>query len=470
MTDSFTMTVDILSAAAATSSDDDSNSSEYEYQDKDVSSSDDEKHSPLPVQQKEESDDDDDSSEDNSSSDDDSSEDNSSSDDTQNSAKSPTTTLTLPSPKNTQEEEEETDDDDDDDDSSDDTQKSPITTLAVFKPSFTMADDDEEETDDDDDDDDYDSSDDTHDSAKTTLAQPVSLSPHKTLPKPSLSVSKYQQMKRHAANETLNIDKVSRSKKMKLSNADGQICDKGKKVATVDEEGAQIKDKKGFFKWSHDDVVVLFDAMLHFKANTGKFVVTANLDVFYEGVKDLFSANLTKDKLYDKIKKLKKKFASYAESGEKHMFLRPHEYKLFDISKNIWGTQGSTTKWNNDKVKTRKIFDKKDGNLQPKSVASKEETSDAVMEDTKEQTQDYWSLYSLLCASLESEASSHLTQKIGDLKGYVKKMISGFGEDKARELEEGWEAVHMMNLKLYVKKVTLIHKQAQVVMDSLKIV
>ncbi|KAK1373406.1 hypothetical protein POM88_029599 [Heracleum sosnowskyi] len=219
----------------------------------------------------------------------------------------------------------------------------------------------------------------------------------------------------------VEIAKVSKSKKSKGLNGEAL--------------SGQVEEKKSLLKWSEKDEYVLLGGIFHFKAKTGEDV-NFKMDDFYEFAKDLFSVSLTKSQLYEKIRRLKKKFLSNVEkgqNGEELVFLKTHESKLFDLSKKIWGSEGaSATQGNASKVKSSKKKDNKDGDvvsdtntstvLKPVTSREQEEIKDASIEDKKEETRDFWSLYPWLCASFESEASN-LKQKPGNLKDYVERLM-----------------------------------------------
>lgn len=218
--------------------------------------------------------------------------------------------------------------------------------------------------------------------------------------------------------------------------------------------------------------------IIDYKTETGEDV-NSKVDSFYEYVKDSISVSLTKSQLHEKIRRLKKKFKTNVEkwqNGEEPVFSKPHESKLFELSQKIWGGEGTVSEGNDSKGKSGKKKDKKDGSevgntstpVEPvtsRELFVPEVIKDTIIEEKKEETQDFWSLYPLLCASLESEASGHLSRMVVGSKEYLKRIISGLGEEKARELDDEWKAFHVMNHQLYAKRARLISNQAQVVCD-----
>lgn len=415
-------------------------------------------------------------------------------------------------PQNQQPQNEEESDDSDDETEDDEPVSKPEP--VVKKPSLQEPQESEESDDDSDAD-----SDETLNSAsaftvKPIVSKPVSKSPEPKTPttkparvksrakrpsdseeidKASKPVLKNQEpgkvkggnSKRPAEVETEKVDKVSKSKKSKGLNGEGQSVgkvekdSKTKKGINGDDGSGEVEEKKSIIKWSEKDEVALLGGIIDYKAETGEDV-NSKVDAFHEYAKDLLSVSLAKTQLYEKIRRLKKKFQTNLEkcqNGEEPVFSKPHENKLFELSQKIWGSEGTVIEGNDSKVKSSKKKDKKDGNVVSKTstpdgklvtsreLFAQEEIKDTIMEDKKEVTQDFWSLYPRLCASLESEASGYLTLRVGDLKEYVKGIISGIGEEKASELEDGWKAVQLMDHQLYARRARLINKQAEAVSD-----
>ncbi|XP_074339699.1 uncharacterized protein LOC141677595 isoform X1 [Apium graveolens] len=394
-----------------------------------------------------------------------------------------------------QNEEEESDGDDSDDETEDDEPEPVVKKPSLQQPQETPESDDDDESDD--------VSDETQSSPTAsgfTIKPIVSKSPEPKTPtsktarvksrakrpadseetdKASKPVSKNQDKvkggnaKRPAEVE---VEKVSKSKKGKVSNWEAKV-EKDSKSKKGDDESGEVEGKKSIIKWSEKDEVALLGGMIDYKAETGEDV-NSKVDTFYDYAKDLISVSLTKNQLYEKIKRLKKKFQTNSDkwqNGEEPVFLKPHESKLFELSQKIWGSEGAVTEGNDSKVKTSKKK-VKEGNvvsnastpLKPdtsRELFVQEEIKDTIMEDKKEETKDFWSLYPRLCASLESEASGYLSLKIGDLKDYVKEVVSTIGEEKARELEDMWKDVHVMDHQLYAKRTFLISKQAEAMLE-----
>lgn len=413
-------------------------------------------------------------------------------------------------PQNQEPQSEESDDDSDDETEDDETE--PQSEPVVKKPSLQEPQEPQESDAADDDDESDADSDETQNSpsasaftVKPIVSKPVSKSPEPKTPssKPSRvksrakrptdseetdkatkNVSKNQEpgkVKGGNGKRPAEVEKVSKSKKSKVSNEEGQSVgnvEKDLKSKKGDDVSGEVEEKKSLSKWSERDEVVLLGGMIDYKAETGEDV-NSKVDAFYEYVKDSLSVTLTKNQLYEKIRRLKKKFQTNSEkwqNGEEPVFSKPHENKLFELSQKIWGSEGTVTKANDSKVKSIKKKDKKDGNvvsntstpLKPETSRElfvQEEVKDTIMEEKKEETQDFWSLYPRLCVSLVTEAAGYSTLGVGDSKEYVKGLISRMGEEKARELEDEWKAVHVMSHQLYTKKAHLISKQADAMSD-----
>ncbi|KAK1375518.1 hypothetical protein POM88_031711 [Heracleum sosnowskyi] len=329
---------------------------------------------------------------------------------------------------------------------------------------------------------------------KTPTSKPVRVKSRAKRPadseetdKPIKVVSKIQEagnVKGGNGKRPAEVEKVEKSKKSKGLNGEGHSVGKVEKDAKSkngDDVSGEVEEKKSIVKWSGKDEAALLGGIVEFKAETGEDL-NSKMDAFHEYVKDSISISLTKTQLYEKIRRLKKKFQTNVEkrqNGEELVFSKPHERKLFELSQKIWGSEGVVTEGNGSKVKSSKKKDKKDGNVVSNTNTSsplkpvtntelsvQEELNDVIMEDKKEETKDCWSLYPWLCASLESEASN-LRLRAAYLKDYVKGVISKIGEEKAKELEAEWKDVHVMDHQLYVRRAHLISKQADAVSEYL---
>ncbi|XP_063948015.1 uncharacterized protein LOC135152109 isoform X1 [Daucus carota subsp. sativus] len=120
-----------------------------------------------------------------------------------------------------------------------------------------------------------------------------------------------------------------------------------------------------------------------------------------------------------------------------------------------------------DKVSKKRKVDKGLRN-KDRSIKKKDKKRVSEANGNASVVLDFWGLFPRLCASLETEAVGDLKEiLVRNVKENVEGMIRRMGEAKARELEEGWKAVHEKEGKLYVERTRLIQMQAEDAAESL---
>lgn len=107
--------------------------------------------------------------------------------------------------------------------------------------------------------------------------------------------------------------------------------------------------KKPFERvWSEEDEISILKALLKYAENKRINPISTESDMtkFFNTFRRSFHRKVSKSQLAGKVGKLKKKFKNnIAREGEKKEdkgtpFLKPHEAKLFHLSKKIWGSIG----------------------------------------------------------------------------------------------------------------------------------
>ncbi|KAL1809065.1 hypothetical protein DCAR_0728593 [Daucus carota subsp. sativus] len=327
------------------------------------------------------------------------------------------------------------------------------------------------------------------DAESDSSSDKAQMPPSVVSPQPKKPTSTPAQLKANGKRpaEVEQGDKVSKSKKSK----NVEKVDKGSKsVGKVDKgpeksklsngEGSEDKKTALFARlFSEKDEIVLLEGMIDYREKKG---ADPSLDIvaFHESIEDMLSCSATKNQIVDKIRRLRKKFVNNLKRGQNGgdpVISRPHEYKSFELSKKIWGSevQGSEvdgdSKGRNGRKRNKKDDSKKvdnGGSKTPLRVVRKESDIDEeVMHRNEVETEDCWSLYPFLCASIESEAIKNFKGPMSP-KEYVKKVVSRLEKEKATELEHEWNDYIMMEQQVYVKRVTTISKQAEVAMKVMK--
>ena len=99
------------------------------------------------------------------------------------------------------------------------------------------------------------------------------------------------------------------------------------------------EEKKLFQRlWSDDNEIELLKGMLDYRAIHDSDPA-ADAAAFYEFVKKSLHVEVTKAQLVDKMKRLRKKYRNNARRGKKGKdptFSKPHERKIYQLSKKIW--------------------------------------------------------------------------------------------------------------------------------------
>ncbi|KAL1818300.1 hypothetical protein DCAR_0414452 [Daucus carota subsp. sativus] len=194
--------------------------------------------------------------------------------------------------------------------------------------------------------------------------------------------------------------------------------------------------------FTKEDEIALVEGMIEFK-ETNQSNLSSNMTAFRNFVKNSLSCIVSRTQLVSKISKLKHKFlcnVSKVENGEDPMSWKPHDYKLFELSRDIWGSEVL-------------------GGME------KDSKDDHVANKTEAKPKLWWSLYPCLCASLESEANKNFRETIL-AKEYVNKVLRVLETKKAAELEEEWNSFLVMQQQVYAKRMKLIAKQAEAMMNS----
>ena len=103
--------------------------------------------------------------------------------------------------------------------------------------------------------------------------------------------------------------------------------------------GGGGEEKKLFQRlWSDDNEIELLKGMLDYRAIHDSDPA-ADAAAFYEFVKKSLHVEVTKAQLVDKMKRLRKKYRNNARRGKKGKdptFSKPHERKIYQLSKKIW--------------------------------------------------------------------------------------------------------------------------------------
>lgn len=128
---------------------------------------------------------------------------------------------------------------------------------------------------------------------------------------------------------------INLSKKQK-SKCDDSDTEWRPSIESDDSDNHPTKKQKmenvGFQRvWSKEEEIAILEAYLNYPSRP-----STDYDSFLNFVKGRLQEKTTKTQLQHKLTRLRKK---YKRNVEKRSFLKPHEEKLFKLSKRIWGEQ-----------------------------------------------------------------------------------------------------------------------------------
>ncbi|XP_008227744.1 PREDICTED: uncharacterized protein LOC103327231 [Prunus mume] len=194
--------------------------------------------------------------------------------------------------------------------------------------------------------------------------------------------------------------------------------------------------------WSERDELVMVKGIISFLKKFSTF----DGKKFYNWINKYIEADVSRGQIADKVCRLKKKYrnneANRGPNGEDPVFSKPHEQKLFDLSKLAWGSISCTTNHNNTNA------DIIDGVVEEGADAEKKATDDVddaekkatdVVDDAQKKATDDDILQEkevLFDDNLVIEAfDKYLTSRGLDLRW--------FGQDKLESLENKWRKIRV---------------------------
>ncbi|KAL7185711.1 hypothetical protein ACSBR2_027634 [Camellia fascicularis] len=286
-----------------------------------------------------------------------------------------------------------------------------------------------------------------------------STKPKKPPSKPATPPSK---LSKRLAEIDPNNGKDSQKKKMKVSNGD--------------EKDGAVEEKKFTINrlWNEDDEIAVLKGMIEFQSKKGS-EPHADMGAFHEFIKKSLRADVSKNQLVDKVRRLKKKYQINAEKGEDPVFSKPHELKTFELSKKIWGGGGASNAVDdnapkNEAKKSRKRIKVNNSAPSPKEVRKElvlREASKVEAKDPVPDQKEFWATFPCLKESLElKEYSTFSMPELG--KNLLKDGMSTIGSAKAMELEEKWKIFRQEEVALYLKRTELIQEQTKLILDAMK--
>ncbi|KAD3069327.1 hypothetical protein R6Q59_016616 [Mikania micrantha] len=240
-----------------------------------------------------------------------------------------------------------------------------------------------------------------------------------------------------------------------------------KKNTVVDADNGG--EKKQLFQrlWSEDNEIELIQGMIDYVEERGKDPV-ADVNDFHEFVKKSLHVDVNDRQMLAKARRLKKKFennvAKVENKGKVRSFSNPHEKKMYELSKNLWGSDrnknvvmSSSTKKVKAKVNvTPKI------NKSHKSVDSGSRS--AGFEVTANEVEP---------KVVQHVRSSHGLDHLGSMglpiteEVIVNKGLELLLGPKKVEMEERWKNLKVQELEHFLKKADFLKEQAELVLNAI---
>lgn len=205
--------------------------------------------------------------------------------------------------------------------------------------------------------------------------------------------------------------------------------------------------KKPFDRlWSEDDEIVVLKGMIDYRAKK-KVNPKADLDGFFEFIKNSVSIDVSKAQLHNKIRTLKRK---YDKCNKKVSLKKGHEQIAFDLLKKIWGGEaadvdhnlGTTTKAN--RVALKKSMDD--------AVKGSRDDVDMVQRSVKRSRPNVEE--PILIEGLRVES-------------WIEKVVMpSLKGEKRVEVEEKWKEFKLQELEIHVKKLELLVEQTKMILKA----
>ncbi|XP_024963662.1 GLABROUS1 enhancer-binding protein-like [Cynara cardunculus var. scolymus] len=244
---------------------------------------------------------------------------------------------------------------------------------------------------------------------------------------------------------------------------------KKKTVVAVAAPDAENNGEKKLFQrlWSENDEIELIKGMISYVEEKGKDPV-ADVNDFHEFVKKSLDVDVNNRQMTTKVRRLKKKFennvAKVENKGKVRSFSNPHEKVMYELSKSLWGSDGTNNAVMSSRVKKVNVTPKTNKNRKDsKAVGSGNGNGGIEVIPFEVEPK-------VVHAAPSGNEVDHLglmgmpvTDEMIMNKGL--ELVSGA---KKVELQQKWKNLKVLELKHFVEKVKLLKEQAEVVLDAIE--
>lgn len=274
---------------------------------------------------------------------------------------------------------------------------------------------------------------------------------------------------------------------------------KKKKVVDIEDGGDEESQKKGEEKkqlfqrvWTNEDEIILLNSLKDFKREGHN--AANDMAGFLDFVKDSLHIDVTKAQLANKIQRLEKKFKNNAsrskEPGKDPVISKPHEWKSYQLSKEIWAEQsgkdnGEETYNAGGEVgvaerKRRRTQVKNNGLASPKRKVAKpvkspkvEHMKEEIEEDNANAKEDDdaggTTEYPYLNQSMQILNHPVLPVPPQGLVGlFANKVWDLIGTSKAEAFDQKWKALLIAETKAYLQHIDVVRDQTKLMLEMLE--
>lgn len=252
---------------------------------------------------------------------------------------------------------------------------------------------------------------------------------------------------------------------------------KKKKGDDQEDEAAEEDSKKAIpFQrlWSDEDEITILKGMIEYTTKNGADPYS-DMNAFHEFIKKSLKVDVTKIQLQDKLRRMRKKFENNVKK-KKYNPTKPHDVKVFELSKKVWGggeaSTGKVTLASIGKVEQPKSNGKAKSNQKgnKKTLASLKAELLASPESPKEADKSEASLKPCASQSVWSDVIGFDKgfKELGLSETIVKQGLELIGGSKQAELKDKWNKLHVAELELFVKRTELMRDQAKLIVEAFK--
>ncbi|KAI3741079.1 hypothetical protein L1987_58746 [Smallanthus sonchifolius] len=228
-------------------------------------------------------------------------------------------------------------------------------------------------------------------------------------------------------------------------------------------------EKKQLFQrlWSEDNEIELIQGMINYVKEKGKDPV-ADVNDFHEFVKKSLHVDVNDRQMLTKARRLKKKFknnvAKVENKGKVRSFSNPHEKKMYELSKNLWGNDDNKNVVMSSSTKKVKVKVNVTPKVNKSHTAVGSGNGNVGIEETPNEVE---------LKVVQPLRSSHGLEHLGSMglpitdEGIINKGLELASGAKRVEMEQKWKSLKTQELEHFLKKMDVLKEQAEVVLKAI---